>query len=161
MTSPEKRDVKLVSLLWAGPDTVADIAQIHAALFPEPWGAAGVAKLLEHPGATALVARTGFPKVSVGYVMGQIAADEAEILSVGVGQDWQRVGLGKKLIEGLERAVARSNVKRLFLEVAEDNAAARALYASRGFQQTGRRKGYYARKGGRAIDALVLSKALS
>jgi ribosomal-protein-alanine N-acetyltransferase len=45
----------------------------------------------------------------------------------------------------------------MFLEVAADNTAARALYAAAGYQQVGQRRGYYA--GG--IDALVLARPLT
>lgn len=160
MTTPDKRDPNLVSLLWAGPELGAEIAELHAGLFDEPWDSAAVSKLLEHPGATTLIARTGFPKQSVGFAMGQIAADTAEILSIGVAADWQRVGLAKRMVDGLERALKRAGARRLFLEVADDNAAARALYAARGFDEVSRRKAYYTRKGGQRVDALVLSKAL-
>lgn len=160
MSTPPKRDANLVSLLWAGQETAGEISQLHGTLFDEPWDVASVQRLLEHPGATALIGRTGFPKVTVGFVMGQIAADEAEILSIGVAKDWQRIGLAKRLVEGVERAVKRAGAKRLFLEVADDNAAARELYTRAGFKEVGRRKGYYTRKGGASVDALVLSKAL-
>jgi ribosomal-protein-alanine N-acetyltransferase len=45
---------------------------------------------------------------------------------------------------------------KLFLEVAEDNAAARRLYESYGFKQIGRRPGYYKRPGGPAMAALTM-----
>jgi ribosomal-protein-alanine N-acetyltransferase len=45
----------------------------------------------------------------------------------------------------------------MFLEVAEANAAARALYAAAGFAEVGRRRRYYADGG----DALVLRRGLS
>lgn len=45
---------------------------------------------------------------------------------------------------------------RLFLEVAEDNAAARALYDRLGFEPAGRRPRYYSRPNGPAVDALLL-----
>ncbi len=99
----------------------------------------------------------GNPKTAVGFVMGQLAADEAEILSIGVAKDWQRKGIGRRLVDGLARAVARAEVKRVFLEVAADNAAALALYSRLGFTETGRRKGYYERKGKPPVDALRLT----
>lgn len=160
MSTSEKRDLNLVSLLWAGHEMAADLSQLHSKLFDPGWDLAGVSKMLEHPGATALVARTGFPKTSVGFAMAQMAADEAEILSIGVEESWQRLGLGKRLVDGIARSLTNSGVKRLFLEVADDNAGARALYAKCGFKETGRRKGYYTRPGAAAVDALVLSKTL-
>jgi ribosomal-protein-alanine N-acetyltransferase len=49
----------------------------------------------------------------------------------------------------------------LFLEVAEDNAAGRALYDGLGFASVGRRPAYYARPGGPAVAALVLGRSLA
>ena len=88
-----------------------------------------------------------------------MAADEAEILSIAVAPDWQRSGLGTRLIEGLVRASKRGEAAQIFLEVAEDNKAARALYSKLGFTETGRRKGYYKRSCG-AVDALTLALKL-
>lgn len=158
MSTEPKRDINLVSLLWAGPETAAEIAGMHAALFDPVWDEASLASMLEHPGSTALIAKTGFPKVNVGFVIGQIAADQAEIMSVGVVKDWQRIGLGKKLIDSMVRSLAKAQAKQLFLEVAEDNASAFALYVKCGFKEVARRKGYYPRPGAAAVDAIVLSR---
>jgi ribosomal-protein-alanine N-acetyltransferase len=48
----------------------------------------------------------------------------------------------------------------MFLEVAEDNAAALALYTAAGFATTGRRRAYYRRPGGLLVDALMLRSPL-
>lgn len=160
MSTGNERDVRLVSLLWASQDLAADIAGLHAGLFDPAWDAASVSKMMEHPGSTTLIARTGFPKASVGFVMAQVAADEAEILSLGVEASWQRHGLGKRLVESISRALATAGARRLFLEVAEDNAAAIALYGKCGFAETGRRKAYYPRSNKPAVDALIMSKSI-
>jgi [ribosomal protein S18]-alanine N-acetyltransferase len=156
------RNIKHVSLLWAAPERASEIAALHKRLFNPPWDEAAVKALLEHPASTSLiaVAGSGETKIIVGFVIGQLAADEAEILSIGVAPDWQRAGLGKKIIEGLVRAAKRGEAKRLFLEVAADNEAAVALYNSLGFTQTGLRKGYYVRSEGPAVDAIVLALGL-
>ena len=153
-------DPKLVSLLWAGPDRAADIAALHRRLFDPPWDAQCIGSLLDHPGAAALVALIGTPKVTAGFVLGQIAADEAEILSIGVAPEWQRRRLGRRLVEGLVRAAARAEVKRLVLEVAADNEAAVALYRGLGFKTVGRRNDYYQREGEASVDALTLALAI-
>jgi ribosomal-protein-alanine N-acetyltransferase len=157
MTAAAPIDPKYVSLLWAGPDQADAVAALHKQLFDPPWDEAGIRALLDHPASTAFVAMIGNPKTAVGFVMGQLAADEAEILSIGVAKDWQRKGIGRRLVDGLARAVARAEVKRVFLEVAADNAAAVALYRRLGFTETGRRKGYYERKGKPPVDALRLT----
>jgi ribosomal-protein-alanine N-acetyltransferase len=53
-------------------------------------------------------------------------------------------------------AAAAAGAARMLLEVAEDNAAARALYAAAGFAPAGRRPRYY--PDGR--DALLLAAIL-
>lgn len=156
MSLPPQLDAKYVSLLWAGPERAAELAALHARLFEDAWDEASVRKVLDHPAATALVAITGEPKRIVGFILGQVAADEAEILSFGVASEWQRCGIGRRLVEGLARAARRAEGKRLFLEVAADNGAAIALYRGLGFEETGRRKAYYARKDALPADALVL-----
>lgn len=157
---PAPFNPKLTSLLWAGAERSAEIAGMHALLFAEAWDEPSITKLLDHPSSTALLAVNGFPKRTIGFIIGQIAADEAEVLSVGVLADCQRHGVGRQLVEGLVRAVARAGARSLHLEVAADNAAALALYRRQGFAEVGRRKGYYTRKGGGAVDALRLAKAL-
>lgn len=150
-------NLKYVSLLWASQDRAADVAALHARVFDPSWDEEAIRGLLDHPASTAFLAFDGQSKSVAGFIMAHIAADEAELLSVGVAPEWQRMGLGRRLIEGLARAAKRAEAQRLFLEVAEDNTAALALYRSSGFKETGRRKGYYKRPDGTAVDALNMA----
>lgn len=154
------RNMKHVSLLWAAPERAEEIAALHARIFDPAWDADSIKALLEHPAATSLVAVAGDPKAAVGFIIGQLAADEAEILSIGVSPNWQRSGLGTRLLEGLARAARRGEAKRIFLEVAEDNGPAIALYRKLGFSEIGRRKRYYERPGSQPVDALMLALVL-
>jgi [ribosomal protein S18]-alanine N-acetyltransferase len=153
-------DYRHVSLLWAGPEHAAEIAELHAGLFEAPWSLDSVDRLLKHPGSTSFLARLQGPGPAAGFIMGQLAADEAEILSLGVRRDHQRHGVGRRLVEALGRAARKAEARRLFLEVGQNNAAALALYKGLGFAETGRRKGYYQRSGAVAEDALTLALAL-
>lgn len=155
------QDAKYVSLLWAAPEHAAEIAAIHRELFDPPWSEKSIVDLLEHPASTAFVAVTaGNPKTVIGFVLGQLAADEAEILTIGVTKGWQKNGIGLKLVEGLARAVKRAEAKKLFLEVATDNEGALALYTKAGFVGVGLRRGYYERQGAPKADALALALRL-
>jgi len=157
------RNVKHASMLWAAPERAEEIASLHVKLFNPSWDTNAIKALLEHPAATSLIAVAGppgLPKTVIGFVIGQLAADEAEILSIGVSPNWQRVGLATGLLEGLVRAARRGDVKRIFIEVAEDNAPALALYRKLGFVETGRRKCYYKRPDGNSADALTFVLAL-
>lgn len=154
---PSALDARHVSLLWASPDRAHDVASMHAALFNPAWDETAILKLLEHPAAAALIATAGPAREPAGFVIAQLAADEAEILSVGVAHRWQGMGLGRRLIEGLIRAAQRAEARRLFLEVSTDNAAALRLYEKLEFRRVGVRPKYYKRPGHDAVDALILA----
>lgn len=153
-------DYRHVSILWASPEHAAELASLHAGLFDAPWDDAAFTSLLSHPGSTAFLARVGAPPQTAGFILGQLAADEAEILTLGVGKASQRNGIGKRLVEALARAAKRAEARRLFLEVAADNAPALGLYKGLGFAEVGRRRGYYERAGAPPQDALTLALTL-
>ena len=154
-------DPKYISLLWAGPDQAAEIERLHGQLFSPAWSEESVFAMLDHPASTAFLAvYSGPPRTSIGFVLAQLAADEAEILSIGVLPDWQRQGIGRRLVDGVARAVQRAEAKSLYLEVAADNDAALSLYSRAGFLGTGLRRGYYERPGSAPVDALTLALRL-
>jgi Fur family ferric uptake transcriptional regulator len=90
-----------------------------------------------------------------------VVVDEAEILTLGVAQERRRIGIAARLIDTLCRVASRRGARHLHLEVAESNDAARALYAGLGFQELGRRRGYYERDGAPPEDALNLRLSLA
>ena len=61
------------------------------------------------------------------------------------------------LLDALVAEGRRRGAHELLLDVREDNAPALAFYARHGFEQLGKRRGYYAN--GR-IDGLVLQRIL-
>jgi [ribosomal protein S18]-alanine N-acetyltransferase len=153
-------DRKFVSLKIADPDHAAEIAALHQQLFNPPWDVSGVQPLLEAPAAVAFVARVGIPPMTTGFIIGQIAADVSEIISIGVAPEWQKRGLGRILFDAFSRAVTRAGAKRVFLDVAADNAPAIALYASLGCSEVGRRTGYYMRHEAPSVDAIVMTRVI-
>jgi ribosomal-protein-alanine N-acetyltransferase len=129
------------------------LAALHAAAFSgadRPWSAEAIADLLRAP-------EVFLARVAEGFALGRAVADEAEVLTLAVAPRAQRRGFGVALVERLAAEAARRGAARLFLEVADDNAAARALYARSGFAEVGRRRGYYAP--GR--DAVILALELA
>jgi ribosomal-protein-alanine N-acetyltransferase len=89
-----------------------------------------------------------------------VAGGEAELLTLAVDPPRQGRGTGGRLVARFLAEAGRRGAARAFLEVAEDNAAARALYARAGFAVAGRRPGYYRHPDGRRIDALVMGRDL-
>ncbi len=129
------------------------LAAIHAACFPPGarWDAAAFAAQLSLPGTFAEIAPEG------GMSLLRAVAGEAEILTLAVAPPFRRRGLGRALLDAAISAAARHGARVLFLEVAADNVAARALYAAAGFRPLGRRRHYYPDGG----DALTMARDLS
>ncbi len=121
------------------------MAAIHAQAFAEAaWDASAFGVLLAQPGVFGFVDEAG------GVLLLRVAADEAEILTIGVAV--RRQGVGRRLmVAGLE-FLRGLDVVAVFLEVAANNTAARGLYEGLGFVRVGERKGYYGDGG----DAVVL-----
>ena len=69
-------------------------------------------------------------------------------------------GRGSLLMDAALQRLAEAGAASAFLEVADDNADARTLYVRLGFEEYGRRPGYYDRAGERRTDALILRRAL-
>ena len=95
-----------------------------------------------------------------GWRLPRALGEEGEILTLGVIPDRRRSGVGSALLAAIVAEARGQGLRALFLEVAQDNSAARALYAAHGFVQIGRRANYYRRPSGLA-DALVLRHLLS
>jgi ribosomal-protein-alanine N-acetyltransferase len=129
------------------------LAAVHTAAFDRPWDAATFATLLGQAGVLALGDDDGF-------ILIRVVLDEAEILTLAVRPEARRRGLGRGLVEAAGHLAGSRGAARLYLEVAEDNAAARALYADAGFVQVGRRPGYYGRQDGPAVAALLFARNL-
>jgi ribosomal-protein-alanine N-acetyltransferase len=134
---------------------VAALARIEQASFADPWGERDFTACLER-GLPCLVADA---RGSVeGYVIANQAADEAEILNLGVLPERRRRGLGRALVAALLTALASQGAKAVFLEVRASNEAAQALYREFRFLPVGRRSRYYQRP---TEDAVILRAAIA
>jgi ribosomal-protein-alanine acetyltransferase len=67
----------------------------------------------------------------------------SRLYSLAVSPDHQGAGIGALLLRDAERQVRATGRNILGLEVREDNAAAIALYRSRGYTEAGVIRGYY------------------
>ena len=135
-------------------DHLDEVLAIEQASFPTPWSRyAFTYELQENEFAHYIVALV--QGRVVGYAGIWVLLDEAHLTSIAVHPEWRGRGLGRALM-GEMLALARSlGVRAMTLEVRPSNLPARRLYASLGFEERGRRKGYYADTG---EDALIMWK---
>jgi ribosomal-protein-alanine N-acetyltransferase len=80
----------------------------------------------------------------VGFVIAVLVPPQAEMESIAVAMEYQRQGIALKLFHEIAAELKRSHVTEVILEVRASNQAARALYGTLGFAETGRRARYYA-----------------
>ena len=140
----------------AGQSEAILLAALHASSFPSDfWDEASFARLLADPACFALLA--GNP--AKGFILLRIAASEGEILALAVSPAHRKQGLARALLAEALDACRTRGAAEVFLEVADDNLPARALYALSGFAEVGRRLRYYGRPSG-AADALILRRKL-
>lgn len=138
-----------------GPPDSEALARLHALSFEAPWDAMSLGDLMVQAGVHAL----GLP--GAGFIVIRIVADEAEILTLATEPGLRRRGLGRQLVEAGAGLARQAGAARIFLEVAEDNEAALALYARCGFLSVGERRAYYRRATGIGVDAKVLALELN
>lgn len=115
------------------PSDLNSIAQIQAAS-PEAsqWD---VAEYLAYDLAVAVCEG----QVGGFAVWRQLGAGESELLNLAVDPAFRRCGMARRLVTG----ITSSQSGILWLEVRESNLAARILYKSLGFVESGTRPGYY------------------
>lgn len=139
----------------ADPLTPQQMAQIHAAAFTQsrPWSQAEFTALLDSP----LVLACGDARA---FALVRLVADEAELLTLATHPAHQRQGLGRAVMQAWQSQAKLRGATESFLEVAADNAPALSLYESEGFAVCGRRRGYYPRRNGTSVDAIVMQRGL-
>ncbi len=135
--------------------TPKQMAAIHGKCFthPRPWSAQEFTDLLASD--TVFMC-----KAAQGFALGRVAGPEVELLTIAVDPAYHRLGMARDLMNAFEECAVKKSTKEAFLEVAEDNTAAIALYKAFGFTQAGLRKDYYTSSTSVRISALVMTKSL-
>ncbi len=124
------------------------LEKLHAQCFPhKPWCANDFDDL-KKSGCDIIASQNGF-------IIYRVVADEAEIITIGVAPAARRGGIAAAMIEIAAADAKKRGAKKMFLEVARDNAAAIALYSRAGFSEIGVRPKYYD-----GIDAILMQRQL-
>lgn len=131
------------------------IVEIERASFGDPWSLKSFRDSLAHDFVRVLVLEDD--GVVVGYAVVWVSSVECELANLAVSPARRGAGLGAQLLDAVLRQMHEEGLLVIFLEVRASNAAARRLYASRGFHEVGVRPNYYKRP---VEDALVLRRDL-
>ncbi len=145
-------------IVLAGSDRADVFARLHALCFPAPWSASAFHGSLLSMGAVGLLAEDGAE--TLGLALVSTSGDDAEILTIAVAPDAQRGGVGRALMRAAEAQALSRGARAIFLDVAADNIAARALYDGLGYKAVGQRKAYYSAGRDAPVDSLTLRLTL-
>jgi len=101
-----------------------------------------------------LIAKEGLD--SLGYISYSVAIDECDIETIVVKKQFRRKGVGEQLIKTAEKEMLTAGIKKVFLEVRENNFPALTLYKKCGYSDISVRKNYYPD----GENAVVMAKEL-
>lgn len=157
MTRPSPQQ-EFIALNLADTDR---LAAVHHAAFPpgEAWSTHQFKELLTQD---SIVARAIVQEGDiVSAMLIQIAADQAEILTLMTAPDHRRSGYAAQLLALTEKELTPRRIETWLLDVAADNAPAINFYQRNGFSTDGRRRGYYKRIDGKRVDAILMSRPMA
>jgi len=114
--------------------------------------------LLKAPGAVSLLAKEN--EEVMGFVIG-LVDDYGEvklghIVTIDVIPKYRRKGIAIKLLQKVEKEFHNAGVRTSYLEVRDDNVAARRLYQKLGYREVEVLKDYYSH----GEDGIRLEKTL-
>lgn len=99
----------------------------------------------------------------IAFLMGSFL-EEAELYALVVREDFQRQGIGERLLQEFLKFLKSQKISSLFLEVSEANLKALAFYEKQGFEKICVRPSYYQKKqeNGKicSLDAIILKKKI-
>ncbi len=126
--------------------TLADLRAIIAlereAVSAAHWSEAAYRDIFKQDARIALVSNDQ-NGATQGFVIARINRQDCELENIVVADSARRQGMGSTLLQALIAGARRRSAARIFLEVRQSNAGARAFYEKFGFALDGRRKSYY------------------
>jgi len=131
-----------------------DVFALEQSVYPHPWSMANFEDSL-NSNYEAWVLRDRDGEL-LGYFLLMAVVDEAHLLNVAVSADKQRQGLGRFLLNQAVACARGLGMESVLLEVRPSNTRALEIYERYGFEQIGRRKGYYPAANQQREDAVVM-----
>ena len=108
---------------------------------PWSWTTKRVAASIRSRHANVVVARAGDRIAGFGIM--RYGDDEAHLDLLAVAPDYRRAGLGRQMVEWLEKPALFGGIGAVYLEVRECKREAQTFYERLGFRKVKRIEGYY------------------
>ena len=142
-------DIRIASLM---PAQIAQAASVEQSCLETAWSEAQLRSL--PPETIYLVAESGDGRVC-GICSARLLDTESELLNLAVLPADRRRHIAAALLKTLFARAVAEGCERMYLEVAQTNDPAIALYRSAGFSIAGVRRGFY-----HGEDAWIMEKPL-
>ena len=131
---------------------ILGLGQCGAEILAEgPIDGVAIGDPVEHLGRNHIAPHDGW--------IGRVIGPEAELLTLATDPAARRQGLARTLMARFEAEARARGAQTLFLEVAENNVPALALYSGCGYARAGRRPAYYRMENAQPVAALLLCKS--
>ncbi|MDP4593727.1 MAG: GNAT family N-acetyltransferase [Beijerinckiaceae bacterium] len=154
---------------WRSPASVARpltsgdseaCALIHGKSFKIGWAAEEFERLLANSNVISDGRFESAGSAMIGFALSRLAVDEAELLTIAVDGPVRGSKMGTGLLEDHIGNLRMAGVRKLFLEVAEDNHPGLGLYRKFGFFSVGKRSNYYQGENGQQVNAEIMALQL-
>lgn len=139
------------------PDDLSAVMRLEKICFEDPWSLDAIFGELQSDSLRLpLVAE--LKGTLCGYLMAWRVADQLHILNIATDPDFQRRGVGTKLLLAAARSATATGQVEVTLEVRRSNHSARAFYQRHHFLELGVRPGYYQDNG---EDAIIMTAPIT
>lgn len=145
--------IKNLKIVKAENNHLDDIHIIEKESFTDSWSIESLKSEISNKNTIFLVAV--YEKEVLGYILGKVSIESADILKIAVKLQFRRFGVSKLLLKAFIDSAIKFGIKELFLEVRVSNNVAINLYKLFGFKVVGIRKNFYADP---KEDALLVKK---
>lgn len=125
------------------PDDLPQVLDIQRALAFQDWNEKQFTSEINASYALCVVYEDPEAPAILGYAVFHLMGPDSELLSIATAADSQRKGIGTELLQAGLTRLDFSAGDKMFLEVREGNAKARAFYERHGFNAYAERTSYY------------------
>ncbi len=105
------------------------------------WTQSRIVRHIKSPESVVIVAHCR--SRIAGFAIMRFGEEEAHLDLLAVRPRFRRAGLGRRLVEWLEKSAVVAGISVIYLEVRENNKEALAFYRKLGYRRVTRLSGYY------------------